>query len=336
MEYPVKACVYRPGAKLIMKKLRLLMTTLVALPALAGAQNYPNKPVRMVVGFAAGGAPDILARLIAQPFNERLRQPLVVDNRPGAASTIGADIVAHAPKDGYTLLMATVSLAISPSVYPQLTLRVPEDFAAVSMVASVPLILVVFPGLPAKTMPDLIRLMKERPGQYNYASVGGGSLQHLAAELFKLKTGTQMTHVPYKGGAPANTALLAGEAQVYFSGMPPALPLVQAGRLRALAVTSTARVAAVPDVPTMAEAGLPGSEADNWHAVIAPRDVPADVVKRLNETLMSILADSALQKQFAAQGAQARSSTPQALQLFVRQEVEKWRGVARAANIQLQ
>ncbi len=319
-----------------MKNIVISLLVLLITPVLAIAQNYPNKPVRMVVGFAAGGAPDILARLIAQPFNERLGQPLVVDNRPGAASTIGADIVAHAPKDGYTLLMATVSLAISPSVYPQLTLRVPEDFAAVSMVASVPLILVVFPGWPAKTMPDLIRLMKERPGKYNYASVGGGSLQHLAAELFKLKTGTQMTHVPYKGGAPANTALLAGEAQIYFSGMPPALPLVQAGRLRALAVTSTARVAAVPDVPTIAEAGFPGSEADNWHAVIAPRDISASIVKRLNETLVSVLADSALQKQFAAQGAQARSSSPQALQQFMRQEVEKWRGVARAANIQLQ
>lgn len=318
-----------------MYKLLILLNILFFAKTVA-AQQFPLKPIRMVVGFAAGGAPDILARLLAPGLNERLSQPLVVDNRPGATSLIAAEIVAHAPRDGYTLMMATVSLAISPSVYARMPLRVPDDFTAVSLVASVPLIAVVYPGLPAKSMQDFIRLAKERPGQYNYASVGNGSLQHLAGELFKLKTGTQLAHVPYKGGAPANTALIAGEAQIYFSGMPPALPLVQAGRLRALAVTSAERSPAAPDVPTMAEAGLPGSEADNWHAVIAPRDTPLAVVRRLNDVLTGVLADTGLQKQFAAQGAQARSSTPQVLEQLIRKEVEKWRTVARSAGIKLQ
>jgi tripartite-type tricarboxylate transporter receptor subunit TctC len=244
--------------------------------------------------------------------------------------------VAHAPRDGYTLLMATVSLAIAPSVYPKLSFRVPEDFAGVSTVASVPLILVVHPAVPVKSVQDLIRVAKERPGKLNYASVGAGSPQHFAAELFQLKTGTQFTHVPYKGGAPANTALLANEAQLYFSGMPPALPLVQAGRLRALAVTSARRAPAASEVPTMAEAGLPGSEADNWHAVLAPRAVPEVIVQKLHGAFAAILGDSSMQKQFLAQGAEARTSTPRALEQFMREEADKWRSVARAANIRLQ
>ncbi len=299
-------------------------------------QPYPAKPVRMVVGFAAGGAPDILARLLAQPLNERLGQAVVVDNRPGATSNIGAEIVARAAPDGYTLFMATVSLAISPSVYPSLPFRMPEDFAPVSMVASVPLILVAYPGLPVKSLQDLIRVAKERAGQLNYASVGNGSPQHLAAELFKLKTGTQLTHVPYKGGAPANTAIISGEAHVYFSGMPPALPHVKAGRLRALAVTATKRSPAAAEVPTMAEAGLPGSEADNWHAVLAPAGTAAAIVQRLNSALSSALAEPALQAQFVNQGAEARSTTPQALARHMTDEIAKWRTVARAAGVRVQ
>ena len=298
--------------------------------------NYPSRPVRMVVGFAAGGAPDILARLLAQPLNDKLGQPLVVDNRPGATSNIGAEIVARAANDGYTLFMATVSVAISPSVYPALAFRVPDDFAPVSMVASVPLILVVHPGLPVKSVQDLIRLAKERTGQLNYASVGNGSPQHLAGELFKMKTGTQLVHVPYKGGAPANTAVLGGESHIYFSGMPPALPHVKAGRLRALAITSVKRSPAAADVPTMAEAGLQGSEADNWHAVLAPAHTPVAIVQRINGALAAVLAEPALQAQFLNQGAEARHGTPQALTRHILEEVAKWREVARAAAVKVQ
>ena len=300
------------------------------------AQPYPTKPLRMVVGFAAGGAPDILARLLTQPLLDALGQPVIVDNRPGATSNIGAEIVARAVPDGYTLFMATVSLAISPSVYPELAFKVPQDFTPVSMVASVPLILVVHPGLPAKSVQDLIRIAKERPGQLNYASVGNGSPQHLAGELFKLRTGTALSHIPYKGGAPANTALLSGETHVYFSGMPPALPLVNAGRLRALAVTALKRSPAAADVPTMAEAGLQNSEADNWHAILGPARMPAAIVQRLNNTLATVLAVPAIQAQFANQGAEARHGTPEALQRHVQNEIVKWRDVARAAGVKLQ
>jgi tripartite-type tricarboxylate transporter receptor subunit TctC len=315
--------------------LKMIILFLAAAPGLH-AQHYPTKPLRMVVGFAAGGAPDLLARLLAQPLNEKLGQPVVVDNRPGATGNIGAEIVARASPDGYTLFMATVSIAISPAVYRSLAFRVPEDFAPVSMVASVPLIVVVHPGLPVKSMQDLIRVAKERAGQLNYASVGNGSPQHLAAELFKLKTGAQLLHVPYKGGAPANTAVLAGESHVYFSGMPPALPHVKAGRLRALAVTSDRRSPAAADVPTVAEAGLKGAEADNWHAVLAPANTAASVVQRLNSVLAATLADAAMQAQFVNVGAEARHGTPQALQQHLRGEIAKWAVVAKAAGVTVQ
>ena len=313
-----------------------LLSSLGVAQAHAQPQPYPTKPLRMVVGFAAGGAPDILARLLVHPLNEKLGQPVVVDNRPGATSNIGAEIVARTPADGYTLFMATVSVAISPSVYPALAFKVPQDFTPVSMVASVLLILVVHPGLPVKTVQDLIRVAKEKAGQLNYASVGNGSPQHLAAELFKLKTGTQLLHVPYKGGAPANTALLSGEAHVYFSGMPPALPHVNAGRLRALAVTAPKRSPAAPEVPTMAEAGLRNAEADNWHAVLGPAGLPSAIVRVLNGALATALAQSSIQTQFATQGAEAKHSTPEALGRHMQTEIAKWRDVARAAGVKIQ
>ncbi len=317
---------------------KYLFLLIFLIPSIGAAQNqlYPTKPLRMVVGFAAGGAPDILARLLVQPLNEKLGQLLVVDNRPGATSNIGAEIVARAPADGYTLFIATVSVAISPSVYPALPFKVPQDFTPVSMVASVPLILVVHPGLPVKTVQDLIRVAKERAGQLNYASVGNGSPQHLAAELFKLRTGTQLVHVPYKGGAPANTALLGGEAHVYFSGMPPALPHVNSGRLRALAVTAPKRSPAAPDVPTVGEAGLRNAEADNWHAVLGPAGLPAAVVRTLNGALATALGQPAIQTQFATQGAEARHSTPEALGRHMQIEIAKWHDVARAAGVKIQ
>ncbi len=317
---------------------KYLFLLIFLIQSIGAAQNqlYPTKPLRMVVGFAAGGAPDILARLLVHPLNEKLGQLLVVDNRPGATSNIGAEIVARAPADGYTLFIATVSVAISPSVYPALPFKVPQDFTPVSMVASVPLILVVHPGLPVKTVQDLIRVAKERAGQLNYASVGNGSPQHLAAELFKLRTGTQLVHVPYKGGAPANTALLGGEAHVYFSGMPPALPHVNSGRLRALAVTAPKRSPAAPDVPTVGEAGLRNAEADNWHAVLGPAGLPAAVVRTLNGALATALGQPAIQTQFATQGAEARHSTPEALGRHMQIEIAKWHDVARAAGVKIQ
>lgn len=300
------------------------------------AQAYPSRPVRMVVAFAPGGAPDILARIAGQRLTEKLGQPVIVDNRPGATGNVGAEIVAKAQPDGYTLFMATVSVAISPSVYTSLAFKVPESFAPVSMAASVPLILVVHPSLPVKSVSDLIQLAKDKPKQLNYASVGVGSPQHLAGELFRLRTGAGMVHVAYKGGGPANTALLAGESHVYFSGMPPALPHVKAGRLRALAVTTRERSPSAPDVPTAAEAGLQNFEVDNWHAVLAPATTQAAIVARLNKDLTGILAEPAVRQQFVQQGALAQSSTPQMLAAFMREEVRKWNAVIKQAGITIE
>ncbi len=316
----------------------LFLSTIFSFAQYAQAQvdTYASRPIRMVVAFSPGGAPDILARIAGQRLTEKLGQPVIIDNRPGAAGNVGADIVAKAQADGYTLFMATVSLAISPSVYKSLTFKVPESFAPVTMAASVPLILVVHPSLPAKTVGDLIQITKDKSRQLNYASVGVGSPQHLAGELFKLRTGAGMVHVAYKGGAPANTALLGGEAHVYFSGMPPALPYVKAGRLRALAVTTRARSPSAPEVPTAAEAGLKDFEVDNWHAILAPAGTPGAIVARLNKHLADILNEPGVKNQFVQQGAQAQSSTVQALAAFMREEARKWSAVTKQAGITLE
>jgi len=322
--------------KQVISRNLLFLFTIFFLPLWAYAQQYPSRPVRMVVAFAPGGAPDILARITGQRLTEKLGQPIIVDNRPGATGNVGAEIVAKAQPDGHTLFMATVSLAISPSVYKSLAFKVPESFAAVSMAASVPLILVVHPSLPAKSVSDLIQLAKEKSKQLNYASVGVGSPQHLAGELFKLRTGAGMVHVAYKGGGPANTAILGGESHVYFSGMPPALPHVKAGRLRALAVTTRERSPSAPEVPTAAEAGLQNFEVDNWHAVLAPATTQPAIIARLNKDLTDILAEPAVRQQFVQQGALAQSSTPQTLAAFMREEVRKWNAVTKQAGIMLE
>jgi len=303
---------------------------------IGAAEVFPTKPIRMVVGFNPGGAPDILARLLGERMYARMSQPIVVDNRPGATGNIGAELVAKATPDGYTLFMATVSVAIGPSVYKSLRFSVPNSFSPVSMVASVPLILVINPKLPVHSVQDLIKYAKANPGRLNYATPGYGSPQHLTAELFKLKVRVNMVHVPYKGGGQANAALLAGESHLFFSGMPPAVPHVKAGRLRALAVTTAKRSPTVPEVPTMGEEGLKGFEADNWHAILAPAGTPRAAVKQLHGAIAASLAESSLAAKFVTQGAEARSSTPQELTTFIRSEVAKWAGVAKAAGVKPQ
>ncbi len=314
----------------------LVVTAIVMGAQAAAADTFPTKPVRMVVGFNAGGAPDILARLLGERLHDRMGQPIVVDNRPGATGNIGAELVATANPDGYTLFMATVSVAIGPTVYKSLKFSVPKSFAPVSMVASVPLILVVNPKLPVNSVQDLIKVAKAKPGSLNYATPGYGSPQHLTAELFKLKVGVNMVHIPYKGGGQANAALLAGESLLFFSGMPPALPHVKAGRLRALAVTTAKRSPSAPEVPTVGEAGLPGFEADNWHAILAPAGTPPTVVKRLHQAIAAALTEQELARRFETQGAEARSSTPPQLTAFIRAEVAKWADVAKAAGVEPQ
>jgi tripartite-type tricarboxylate transporter receptor subunit TctC len=304
---------------------------LVAAPC-ALAQGYPTKPVRMVVGFAPGGAPDILARILGQKLSEQLGQPVVVDNRPGATGNIAAEIVARGQPDGYSLLMATASIAIAPGLYPKLPFDPVKDLAPVTMVASVPLILVVNPAVPAKSVAELIQVAKAKPRGLNYASVGNGSPQHLSGELFKLMADVDIVHIPYRGGAPAVTAVLANEAQLFFAGMPPALPHVKSGRLRALAVTTAKRSPAAPDVPTMIQAGLAGFEADNWHAILAAQGTPVAIVAKLNAEIARALKLADVRERMGNEGAEAAASTPAELGGFMKNEVEKWAKVVRASG----
>jgi tripartite-type tricarboxylate transporter receptor subunit TctC len=300
------------------------------------AQGYPDKPIRMVVAFAPGGAPDIIGRVVGQRLNERFGQPVIIDNRPGATGNIGAEIVAKAPPDGYTVFMATVSVAISPNFYRALPFDPVKSFDPVSRVAIVPLLLVVHPSLPARSVAELITLAKSRPGTLNYASVGNGSPQHLSAELFNATAGIRTVHVAYKGGAPATTAILSGETQLYFAGMPPALPHVKAGRLRGLAVSTARRSPSAPDIPTVSEAGLAGFEADNWHGILAPRGTPRARIDRLNAELVQVLGAVDIQSQLVNAGAQAVTSTPAEFAAFIRAETDKWTRVARIAGVKAQ
>jgi tripartite-type tricarboxylate transporter receptor subunit TctC len=304
----------------------------VALSAAAAAQPFPGKPVRMLVGFAPGGAPDILARVLGQKLGDALAQPVLVENRPGATGNIAADAVARSAPDGYTLLMATVSVAIGPSVQ-KLGFDPARDFEPIAMVASVPLILVTHPSVAANSVRELIELAKAQPGKLNYASVGHGSPQHLTGELFRLLGGVNVVHVPYKGGAPATQAVLTGEAQMFFAGMPPAMPHVRAGKVRALAVTSAKRSPAAPEVPTVAEAGLAGFEADNWHAILGPRGIPEDVVRRLNDEINRALALPDIRQRLSGEGAEPWIATPAETGRHLRAEMEKWAKVVKAAGI---
>ena len=303
---------------------------LLASPWVA-AQQFPAKPMKMLVGFAPGGAPDLLARLIGPPMAEGLGQPMLVENRAGATGNIAAQAVAKGDPDGHTLLMATVSVAILPAMQ-KLTYAPDLDFEPVGMVASVPLILVANPSVRATTVQDLLALARAQPGRLNFASVGNGSPQHLSGELFQMLGGIKMTHVPYKGGGPATQAVLAGETEIFFAGMPPALPQVRAGKLKALAVTSARRSPAAPEVPTVAEAGLKDFEADNWHALYAPKGTPAAIVSRLNGELNRVLALPEIREAMLKQGAEPWVSSAAHARDYLKREMAKWGNVVQASG----
>ena len=300
------------------------------------AQSYPTKPIRMIVAFAPGGAPDAFARIIGQKLSEQMGQTVIVDNRPGATGNIGAEIVAKAPPDGYTLFNATLSLAISPAVYGAVSFDPLTSFAPVTLLASVPLVLVANPKLPARSVQELIAYAKSNPGKLNYASVGVGSPQHVSAELLQMVSRVRLVHIPYKGGGPMSTAILSNEAQLGLPAIAPALPYVQSGRLRAIAVTAAKRTQAMPDTPTFAEAGLPGIEADNWNAILAPARTPASLIARLNAEISKAARAPDVAEQFTRQGAEVNLSTPASLAEKIRTEVEKWTRVVRAADIKPQ
>jgi tripartite-type tricarboxylate transporter receptor subunit TctC len=317
-----------------MRRLTALFLMLVS--GFAAAQTYPSKPIRLLVGFSPGGAPDIIARMLGVKLQQSLGQPILIENRPGASGNIAADAVAKSPPDGYTLLMGNVSLTISAHLPPKPQFDVTQDLDALGMVASLPLMLVVSSSVPVNSVRELIDYARARPGTLNYASVGIGSAHHLSGELLSSLAGARMVHVPYKGGGAAIQALLAQESQLLFLTPLALMPHVRSGKLRALGVTSAKRTPAAPDVPTIAEAGLTGFDVDNWHTLFAPRGTPRDVIARLNKELNAVLTQPDVKQQLLAQqGADAWPSTPEEARTHVRAEVQKWEKIVRTSGANL-
>ncbi len=311
-----------------------LFTFAGAAHAQKGAEAaYPTRPIRMVVTSEAGSAPDVLARLVGQRLGEAFGQQVVVDNRAGAGGVIGYEIASRANPDGYTTVMSTVAFVTTFTVHKKLPYHPLESFTPISRVASSPYILVVSPQLPAKSVKELIELARSRPGKLNYGSPGNGTAQHLTTELLKARTGIDMVHIPYKSGGSAVNAILVGESQLFFAGLPPALPQLKAGRLRALAVTTARRSTIVPDVPSMAEAGMPGFEVDQWHAIIGPAKIPGRIVEKLSAEIGRTLGQPEVRKVLFASGAEANPSTPAELRQLIRSELEKWFKAAEAAGL---
>ncbi|HKA42642.1 MAG TPA: tripartite tricarboxylate transporter substrate binding protein [Burkholderiales bacterium] len=300
---------------------------------LAWAQAYPAKPVRMIVGFPVGGTADIVARILGRRLGERLQSQFVVDNRSGAGSVIGSEIAARAAPDGYTLLMISSSHAISAGFREKLPYDPIRDFAGVSLVAAAPNVVVVNPSLPVKSIGDLIELARAKPGQLNYGSSGVGGNSHLAGELLKRMANIELTHVPYKGAAPALTDVISGQAQVLLPTLPSVLSQVKAGRVRAIAVTSLKRSAALPGVPTVAESGVPGYEATNWYGVLAPAATPASIIDRLNAAIREALREAYVASDLAAQGAEPVGSTCAEFEAYLKSEIAKWTRVIRDAGL---
>ncbi|MBP0628391.1 tripartite tricarboxylate transporter substrate binding protein [Cupriavidus sp. AcVe19-1a] len=299
-------------------------------PALA--QSFPAKPIRLVVPYPPGGPTDIVARVVGQKLADKLGQPLVVENRPGAGGNIGAEAVARAAPDGYTLLVATTAHAINMTLFRKPGYDTRKDFAPVSLLTRGPLVLVTAPATPAGNVAELIALARTRPGQVTFASSGNGQSTHLAAELFNSMAGVRMTHVPYKGSAPALTDVMGGQATVMFDTMLSAMPFVRDGKLKALAVTGAARSPAAPDTPTMAQSGLPGYEASAWNALLAPAGTPPAVLDTLGTALKSVLDDAEVRARFATQGFAAEWTSPPATAKFLDQEIDKWSRVVKASG----
>ncbi|GAA6119199.1 tripartite tricarboxylate transporter substrate binding protein [Acidovorax sp. FG27] len=307
----------------------------VALPAQAQgpqADGWPARPVKLVVGYAAGGATDVIARLVAVKMGERLGQPVVVDNRAGANSNVGAEVVAKSPPDGYTLYVFTIANTINASLYGKLGYDPQKDFEPIGLIAKIPNILVVNNNLPVRSVADYVRFAKESKDGITFASSGSGSSIHLSGEMFKMQTQLNMLHVPYKGSAPAVTDLLGGQVQSMFDNTPSALPHVQAGRLRAIAITSAQRSPLLPDVPTVAESGFPGFDVQSWFGLAAPAGTPRPVIGRLNTALNQVLAAPDMRQRLQEMAATPVPGTPEQMRSFSAGEVQRWREVVKASG----
>ena len=326
-----------------MKKLTWIAPALLALTASltaslstaqTAAQNYPQKPIRMIVPFTPGGSTDILARSIGQELSKAWGQSVIIENIAGAGGSIGADKAAKSPADGYTLLMGHIgTLAVNPSLYPKLPYNPIKDFAPVAWVARVPNVLVVNPNVPAKNVQELVALAKSKPGQLSYGSGGNGSAANLATEYFKMQTETAIFHIPYRGTAPAVTDLMGGQIQMLFTGAPAVMGQVKSGQLRALAVSSPKRLDALPDLPTVAEAGYKNFEADQWYGVVAPAGTPRDIVLKLNQQINLALNSAELKKRLTTEGAVATPETPEAFGKLIAQEIDRWRPVITSGRV---
>ncbi len=316
---------------LLRRRFLCLAGAAMAAPAVAFAQAYPTRPVHMVVGFAAGGGADIMARLIGQALAQRLGQQIVVDNRPGAGTNIATEVVAKAAPDGYTLLLANSPNAINATLYDNLSFDFVRDIAPVASIGRVPLVMVVNPALPAKTIPEFIAYAKANPGKVNMGSGGNGAPDHMSGELFKAMAGVGILHVPYRGVAPAIADLLGGQVQVIFGTMPAVIALIKSGKLRALGVTTATRSNELPDVPSIGEF-VPGYEASQWYGIGAPKGTPADVIERLNRETNAVLADPKMQARLAELGASVLSGSPADFGKLIVDETGKWAKVVKISG----
>jgi tripartite-type tricarboxylate transporter receptor subunit TctC len=304
-------------------------------PALA-ADGFPERPLRMIVPFPPGGSVDVVARIAGQKMTEIAGQSIVVDNRGGASGNIGSELAARAPADGYTIMMTTIPLVVNPSLFSKVPYDVVRDFAPISLIAAAPFVLAVHPSLPAKSVKELVALARARPGQLNYASAGSGTNLHIAAELFKNLSGTNIVHVPYKGGGPALSALLGGEAQLSFLGVVAVVPHVKSGKMRALALTAAKRSAVLPDLPTIAESGVAGYEFASWYGVLAPAGTPAPRITKLHDILVRSLRSPDLAGRMATEGADIIAGSPQQFAAYLKTELTKWARVVKDSGLRVE
>jgi tripartite-type tricarboxylate transporter receptor subunit TctC len=313
----------------------LVATITLTLSALALAQTYPTRQVRIVVPFPPGGTSDILARTIGARLSAPLGQPVVIENRPGAGGNIAADHVAKSAPDGYTLIMGTSSLAISQSLYKKLTYDLVQDFAPITQAVNYTNLLVVHPSAGVKSVDELLKLARAKPGSLSYGTAGNGTPPHMTGELFKAYTSVNIVHIPYKGGAPAIADLIAGQIPMMFDNVPPLLPHVRAGKIQALAVTSLARIAVLPDVPTLHELGLKDFDAVGWNGLLAPAGTPRDIVARLNTEVVRVLRIPEVRDQLTSQGADIVGNSPEQFAAWIRAEVRKWAEVVKVSGAKI-
>ncbi|MEO9102147.1 MAG: tripartite tricarboxylate transporter substrate binding protein [Burkholderiaceae bacterium] len=316
----------------------IVLTALVAAisPAIAQSNAYPDKPIRVVVPYPPGGGTDVIARIMQVSMQQALGQSLLIDNRGGAGGSVGTDIVAKSSPDGYSVLFTLSSHTINPAIFPKLPFDTAKDFAPVGMVASLPQILVALPSFPASTVSELTKLAKEKPGELQFASVGNGSPSHLAGELFNLRTGTKITHVPYRGGGPAMNDVLGGQVSMLWVSIPAAAQFVKAGKVKAIAVSTVKRSAAFPDVPTVQESGVQDFEVDSWYAMFVPAKTPKPMIDKLNQALNTVLKEPEIRAKLLAQGAEAVGGSPAELGKVVTAELSKWSRLAKEAGIKVE